>query len=73
MDYTVDEILQARILEWVGLSLLQGIKPRSPAMRVDSLPVEPQGKPGILLDQESNPCPLHWQVVSYPLYHKASP
>ena len=27
MDYTVPGILQARILEWVGLSLLQGIFP----------------------------------------------
>ena len=24
---------------------------------------------GILLDQELNPCPLHWQADSYPLYH----
>ena len=27
MDYTVHGILQARILEWVSLSLLQGIFP----------------------------------------------
>ena len=27
MDYTVHEILQARILEWSSLSLLQGIFP----------------------------------------------
>ena len=26
-----------------------------------------------LLDQESNPCLLHWQVYSYPLYHQGSP
>ena len=25
---------------------------------------------GILLDQRSNPCPLHWQVDSYPLDHQ---
>ena len=24
-------------------------------------------------DQESNLCPLHWQVDSYPLYHQGSP
>ena len=24
---------------------------------------------GIFLDQESNPCSLHWQEDSYPLYH----
>ena len=27
------------------LSLLQGLKPRSPALQADSLPAEPQGKP----------------------------
>ena len=52
MDYTVPEILQARILEWVG-SLSPspgdlpkpGIEPRSAAFQADSLPAEPQGKP----------------------------
>ena len=44
-NYTFCGILQARILGWVSLSLLQGIKPRSPALQVDSLPAEPQGKP----------------------------
>ena len=28
---------------------------------------------GIFLDQGSNPCPLHWQVDSYSLYHQGSP
>ena len=28
---------------------------------------------GIFLDQGSNPCPLQWQVDSYPLYHQESP
>ena len=27
---------------------------------------------GILSDQGLNPCPLHWQVDSYPLYHERS-
>ena len=27
---------------------------------------------GILLDQGSNLCPLHWQVDSYPLHHQGS-
>ena len=27
---------------------------------------------GIFPDQESNPCPLHWQADSYPLYHQGS-
>ena len=49
MDYTVHEILQARILEGVAFPLLRdlpnpGIKPRSPALQADSLPAEPQGK-----------------------------
>ena len=51
MDYTVHGILQARILEWVDIYSLPGnlpnpgIEPRSPALQVDSLPDEPQGKP----------------------------
>ena len=28
---------------------------------------------GILLDQGSNLCPLHWQVDSLPLNHQGSP
>ena len=28
------------------------------------------GACGIFLDQGSNPCPLHWWVDSYPLYHQ---
>ena len=27
---------------------------------------------GIFLDQRLNPCSLHWQVDSYPLYHQKS-
>ena len=48
MDYTVHGILQARILEWAAFPFSlpnPGIKPRSPALQVDSLPTEPQGKP----------------------------
>ena len=50
MDYTVHGIVQARILEWVPFPSPRdlpnsGIKPRSPALQRDSLPVEPQGKP----------------------------
>ena len=49
MDFTAHGILQARILEWVevpspGLFPNPGIKPRSPALQVGSLPTEPQGK-----------------------------
>ena len=28
---------------------------------------------GIFLNKESNPCPLHWQADSYPLWHQGSP
>ena len=47
MDYTVHGILQARILEWVAFPFSRdlpnpGIKPRSPALKADSLPAEPQ-------------------------------
>ena len=55
MDYTVHEILQARILEYSVPKKLfpspgdlpnPGIEPRSPALQVDSLPADPPGKPG---------------------------
>ena len=64
MDYTVPEILQARILEWAAFP--SGIEPRSPTLQAASLPAEPQGKPkntavgslsllhGIFPNQESN-------------------
>ena len=44
MDYTVHEILQARILEWVAISFSRGSSQpqglnRSPALQVDSLPL----------------------------------
>ena len=50
VDYTVHEILQARILEWVAFPFPgdlpnPGIEPRSPTLQVGSLPSEPQGKP----------------------------
>ena len=50
MNYAVQGILQARILEWVPFPFSRGlsdpgIKPRSPALQADSLPAEPQGKP----------------------------
>ena len=53
MDYTVHGILQVRILEWVAVPPEKfpgdlpnpGIKSRSPALQVDSLPAEPQEKP----------------------------
>ena len=50
MDYTVQGILQARILECEAFPFSRGssqpmIDPRSPALQADSLPAEPQGNP----------------------------
>ena len=54
-------ILQARTLEWVAFPFSRGssqprIEPRFPALQVDSLPVEPQGKPrkGVLISSILN-------------------
>ena len=49
-DYTVRGILQARILEWGAFPFSRGsshpgIEPESPALRVNSLPAEPQRQP----------------------------
>ena len=57
MDYTVQGIFQARILEWVAFPFSRdlpnpGIKPQSPALPGDSLPTELSGKPltdGVLI------------------------
>ena len=50
MNYIVQGILQARILEWVAFPFSRdlpnpGSEPRSPILQVDTLPAEPQGKP----------------------------
>ena len=50
MDWTIHEILLARILEWVAFPSPgdlpnPGTEPRSPALQADSFPAEPQGKP----------------------------
>ena len=47
---SVQEILQARILEWVAVPSSRdlpdpGVEPGTTALQVDSLPSEPQGKP----------------------------
>ena len=53
MDYIVQGILQARILQWVAVPSPgdlpnPGIEPRSSALQVDSLSAEPQESPRIL-------------------------
>ena len=55
IDYTVHGIiLQARILEWVAFPSpgdlpKPGIKPRFPAVEVDSLPAEPQRQHNMII------------------------
>ena len=48
---SVYEIVQARILEWVAFPFSRGSsqtrEPRSPALQVNYLPAEPQGKPTV--------------------------
>ena len=74
-----------------SLSLLQGIipnpgiDPRSPALLVDSLPAEPQGKPKntgvgslsllqeIFPTQESNQGLLHFRQILYQLSYQGNP
>ena len=90
MDYTVHEILQARILEWVAFPFSRdfpnpGIQPRSPALQVDSLLAETQGKPkntgvgslsllrGIFPTQESNWGLLHRRQILYQLNYQGNP
>ena len=78
--YTVCGILQARILEWVAFPFSRGSsQPRSPTLRADSLPAEPQGKPSntgvgslsllqqILPTQELNRGLLHCRWILYQL------
>ena len=86
----VHGILQARILEWVASPFSRdlpnpGIKPRFPALQVNSLPAVPQGKPKntgmgslsllqwIFLTQESNWGLLHCRWIFYQLSYKGSP
>ena len=62
-----------------------GIKSRSPALQVDSIPAEPQEQPkntgvgslsplqGIFLTQESNQGLLHCRKILYQLSYQGSP
>ena len=76
MDHTVDGILQVRIQEWVAFPFSRGssqprTKPRSPALHVDSLPAEPQGKPSSLncsaKTAEKAQYPPILSLISYPV------
>ena len=87
--WTDHVILQARILEWVAFPSPgdlpnPGIESRSPALYVDSLPAEPQGRSkntGVgslsllqqsFLTQESNWGLLHCRQVLYQLSYEGS-
>ena len=89
MDYTVHQILQARILEWVSSPLSRGssnlrIEPPSAARQADSL-AEPQGKPentgveslslfhGIVPTQELNWGLRHCRCILYQLSIREAP
>ena len=61
-----------------GLSLLQPLLLRSTGSRRAGSIIVAHGPScsaacGILPDQGSNPCPLHWQADSQPLRHQGSP
>ena len=65
MDYIVHGILQARVLEWGAFPFSRGlpnpgIKPRSPALQVDSFQLSHRGSPRI----------LEW--VAYPFSRRSS-
>ena len=87
MNYIVHGILQARIVEWVVFPSSRGSsqprdRTRSPALQVDSLPAEPQGKPKntgmgslsvpqkIFLTQELNQGLLHCGQILYQLSYE---
>ena len=63
---------------YVGLSLSRPLLLRSTSSRHAGSVVVAHGLScsaacGILPDQGSNPCPLHWQADSQPLRHQGSP
>ena len=90
MDCTVLGILQARILQRVAFPFSRDlpnpeIEPRSPTLRADYLPAEPQGKPKntgvgslsllqeIFPTQGLNPGLLHCRQILYQLSYQGSP
>ena len=79
-------VTQARILEWGAFPISrESSQPRSPALQVDSLPAQPQGKPKntgvgslsllqwIFPIQESNRSLLHCRRILYWLSYHRSP
>ena len=81
MNYAVDGILQARILEWVAFPFSRwspnpGIEARSATLWADSLPAEPQGKSKnkflqeIFPTQETNEGLLNCRWILYQLSYQ---
>ena len=86
MDYTVNGILQAGILEGVAFPFSRGAsQPRSPTLQADSLPSEPPGKPkntgvgslsllhGVFPTQVLNWSLPHCRQIFYQLSYQGSP
>ena len=84
MDFSRSEYWSGYPFPSPGYIPNPGIKPRSPVVQVDSLPVEPQGKPKntgvgslsllqqIFPTQELNWGLLHCRWILYQLSHKGS-
>ena len=64
--------LGARASHYRGLSLRSTSSRRAGSVAVAHRP-SCSAACGILPDQGSNPCPLHWQADSQPLRHQGSP
>ena len=79
MDYTVHGILQARILEWLAVSLLQGIFPTqgsNPGLshcRLILYQLSHQGSPLVPWNRAQTHTPCIGSMESWPLDHQRSP
>ena len=86
MEYTVHGILQPRIPELIAFPFSRGSpQPRNPALQVEALPAELQGKSkntevgslslfqGIFLTQGLNQGLLHCRRILYQLSYQGSP
>ena len=66
--FSVHEIFQARILEWVAILFLQGVFPTqgSPVLQVGSLPLNHQGSPNKTININVYYCLFHeGKLISY--------
>ena len=65
-------LLLRSTLQGVRASVVAALGPQSPGSVVVAHEFSCSLTCGIFLDQGLNPCPLHWQVDSYPLRHQGS-